>query len=512
MEELYNAVVGKKKDKVIELCRKSADGPLRIITIHKDTVIHMAAYTEQADLVLKLVDALPENQGSKISEAVNDAGNTILHEAATSNKLVQAAEAMLRKAPELLSKENDYKETALFRAVNYGKIDMFKFLDGEVNKKFRREEAYKRFHCGNDNKTTILHVAILAAQFELAYLIAENYSCLISQRDGNEMTALQHLSRDEATFNNGAESFVTRFINSCVSTKDTTEREDSSAWRLPWWEEARKEVKKYNSALKLARLLIAKDSSWKITEQLVEEKVKEASSSSVPLYEEEEKNGDQKSRESKKKCTPPTPLFLATIHGCVDIVKEILKMYPQAIEHVDGKGRTILHVAIKYRQIEIFSMVEAMEIPMKRLVRKCDKDSNSILHMVGLKARNCKGDDTRSPALQLQEEWHLFERVRNICSNYFFRYINRNKETAEQVFAKKNKKLCGEAKEWLKRTAENSSIVAVLIATVAFAAAYTVPGGSDQITGVPILLNQPFFIVFTITDVLSLTFALTSCQ
>jgi hypothetical protein len=53
-------------------------------------------------------------------------------------------------------------------------------------------------------------------------------------------------------------------------------------------------------------------------------------------------------------------------------------------------------------------------------------------------------------------------------------------------------------------------VVAVLIATVAFAAAYTVPGGPNQSTGVPVLVNKPFFVVFTVADVLSLTFALTA--
>ena len=61
----------------------------------------------------------------------------------------------------------------------------------------------------------------------------------------------------------------------------------------------------------------------------------------------------------------------------------------------------------------------------------------------------------------------------------------------------------------LKRTSKNCIIVVVLISTVAFAAAYTISGGPNQDSGFP-LLHEPFFIVFTLTDVLSLTFALTS--
>ena len=52
-----------------------------------------------------------------------------------------------------------------------------------------------------------------------------------------------------------------------------------------------------------------------------------------------------------------TPLFLATKSGCIEIVKEILKIFPQAVEHIDNEGRTILHVAIKYRQLEFSILV-----------------------------------------------------------------------------------------------------------------------------------------------------------
>lgn len=84
------------------------------------------------------------------------------------------------------------------------------------------------------------------------------------------------------------------------------------------------------------------------------------------------------------------------------------------------------------------------------------------------------------------------------------------RQTAEGLFSSANNELHHSTKEWLKRTTEGCSIVAVLIATVAFAAAYTIPGGPNQNTSLPVLLYQPFFVVFIATDVLSLTFALTA--
>jgi hypothetical protein len=102
------------------------------------------------------------------------------------------------------------------------------------------------------------------------------------------------------------------------------------------------------------------------------------------------------------------------------------------------------------------------------------------------------------------------QRVKSVTKSHFFDHQNNKKQTAEGLFASTYKDLRNEAKEWLKHTAEGCSIVAVLIATVAFAAAYTIPGGPNQTTGVPVLLYQPFFVVFTATDVLSLACALTS--
>ncbi|RVW78189.1 hypothetical protein CK203_058470 [Vitis vinifera] len=88
--------------------------------------------------------------------------------------------------------------------------------------------------------------------------------------------------------------------------------------------------------------------------------------------------------------------------------------------------------------------------------------------------------------------------------------LNKDNQTAEELFAARNERLHRDAKEWLMRTTENCTILSIFIATVAFAAAYTVPGGPNQNTGIPILNSKPFFVVFILADVFSLTLALTS--
>ncbi|KAJ0702803.1 putative PGG domain-containing protein [Helianthus annuus] len=47
-------------------------------------------------------------------------------------------------------------------------------------------------------------------------------------------------------------------------------------------------------------------------------------------------------------------------------------------------------------------------------------------------------------------------------------------------------------------------VVAALIATIVFAAAFPVPGGYDQNNGIPIFDQKPIFVVFVVADAMSL--------
>ncbi|XP_028068432.1 ankyrin repeat-containing protein At5g02620-like isoform X2 [Camellia sinensis] len=511
--DLYSALMRGDGNKVIEHCKKIPQGPLHSLTIHNDTVLHMATYSKQKQLVLQLLQLLPDKDSNEDIMAENDIGNTILHEAATSNRIVLAAKEMLGKAPELLRKKNRRGETALFRAARYGKMEMFKFLDDEVNRVCENERIEKTERCREfyqrDDNTTILHISILTEHFDLAFYIAKKHKDLVSAEDGDGMTALQLLAFNPSAFNDGRKRRCPkRFINNSFE----------SCCRIPLWGTIQGKNQRYESAVRLAKYLIAKDTSWEATASAMDDgkprthKYGSPRTSSIPSDGQEVIREEEKSTTSSQETiggkTAETPLFLATKSGILEIVEEILRMYPQAVEHIDHEGRNILHVAIKYRQIHIFDFVEKLEIPMMRLLRKINNDGNSILHMVGTKTEDA--EDMRSPALPLREDLLLFERVKKISTAHFIEHLNNDGLTAEKLFAKNNATLRKEAKEWLKRTAENCSIVAVLIATVAFAAAYTVPGGPNQNTGYPLLQTKPFFVIFTLTDVISLTFALTA--
>ncbi|KAG2688463.1 hypothetical protein I3760_09G096600, partial [Carya illinoinensis] len=384
---------------------------------------------------------------------------------------------------------NHLGETALFRSVRFGKEKVFKFLAVKISD---YNEANQQLFLKRTDKTTILHAAVLNDDFDLALHIAEKYKHLVGERDADGMTALQLLSCKPGAFRRKETTgFFPQIINSATKQPEP----------------------KYISALKLAKFLIEKDYSWEATHPGIDQsKPRLHKYGGNPTGDQRPGVGQASQLLMAADHIPETdtPLFLATKSGCVDIAEEILKRYPQAVEHIDDKGRNILHIAIKYRQLSIFDLVMKGEVTEKRLVRKVDNEGNSILHVVGMKSKDYITEKLQSPALELQDEMQWFDRVKSKTPPHFHEHRNDKKLTAEQFFNKENKEFRTSATEWLKRTSEGCTVVAVLIATVAFAAAYTVPGGPNSQTGTPILVNKPFFVVFTATDVLSLSFALTS--
>lgn len=170
-----------------------------------------------------------------------------------------------------------------------------------------------------------------------------------------------------------------------------------------------KKRKTYHRVVELADILIPKDTSWTITKSVVDQR--ETNNVNENKTEIKEKTEKEKALEKKKAEKQQTPLLLATQTGCFEIVEKILEVHPQAVEHIDEDGRCILHIAIKYRQMEIFKMVQTMEIPMRRLIRKYDVKGNSILHMVGKKIVNedVQQTEKQSPSFQLQDDLLLFE-------------------------------------------------------------------------------------------------------
>lgn len=93
--------------------------------------------------------------------------------------------------------------------------------------------------------------------------------------------------------------------------------------------------------------------------------------------------------------------------------------------------------------------------------------------------------------------------------HFFVRYNKQNK-SPKDVFTETHKDLVQAGGQWLTNTSQSCSVVAALIATVAFATSATVPGGVKEDSGEPTLENQPAFSVFAISSLVALCFSVTS--
>eukprot|EP00258_Populus_trichocarpa_P020775 XP_024436794.1 uncharacterized protein LOC7485384 isoform X3 [Populus trichocarpa] len=173
------------------------------------------------------------------------------------------------------------------------------------------------------------------------------------------------------------------------------------------------------------------------------------------------------------------PLFTATRRGIQEIVKLKIKLHPHAIDQRDEMNRSILDVAVMYRQKKIFDIVKEKEIQMARMRRVVDKSGNTLLHHVADMKKN-SGVTKPGPALQLQEELKWFERVKEEIPPHYVPLLNKDGMTARECFENSHEMQLKQAQKWIKETAQSCSTVAALVATVVFAAAYTVPGGSDE--------------------------------
>nr|GEV24687.1 ankyrin repeat-containing domain, PGG domain protein [Tanacetum cinerariifolium] len=107
-------------------------------------------------------------------------------------------------------------------------------------------------------------------------------------------------------------------------------------------------------------------------------------------------------------------------------------------------------------------------------------------------------------ALQLQGELQWRKEVKKVVYPTYITLENIFMETIDMVFTREQENLFKEGEQWMKTTDESSSITAALIMTIVFAASITVPGGSNQDTDMPVFTKDIAFIVFGVSDAISL--------
>ncbi|XP_054804243.1 uncharacterized protein LOC129307337 [Prosopis cineraria] len=223
-------------------------------------------------------------------------------------------------------------------------------------------------------------------------------------------------------------------------------------------------------------------------------------------------NDDRKEEDKSEQGKDESALFIAAKNGVLEILKKILKDKPGSIHETNSLDQNVLHVAVENRQPHVFKLLTKHlreKMLWENFAGRVDKNGNTVLHSAA-QFSSCKPWHIAGSALQMQWQvkWFLFMKEN---TPHHLRFLqNHSNETPQDIFVSAHKDLVKEGTDWLKSTSESCSVVAVLIAGVAFATATAIPGGTQEETGKPNLQHHPAFNLFAFTSLLALCCSITS--
>lgn len=204
-----------------------------------------------------------------------------------------------------------------------------------------------------------------------------------------------------------------------------------------------------------------------------------------------------------------TPILIAAKNGITEIVEKILEFFPVAIHDLNTDKKNIVLLAVENRQPHVYQLLLNRNILKDSVFSKVDINGNSALHLAAMLGEH-RPWLIPGAALQMQWEIKWFEFVKESMPLHFFSRYNKDGKTAKDVFSENHEDLVKSGGEWLTNTSESCSVVAALIATVAFATSATVPGGVNEKSGAPTLEHKSPFNVFAISSLVALSFSVTA--
>ncbi|KAK7848195.1 uncharacterized protein LOC112000146 [Quercus suber] len=184
------------------------------------------------------------------------------------------------------------------------------------------------------------------------------------------------------------------------------------------------------------------------------------------------------------------------------MVEQILKKFPMAI-HDKSEQRNIALLAAENKQPQVLQLLLKQRFVKRILIHEVDMKGNNALHLAANLEKQ-KVWQIPGGALQMLCEVKWYEFVKDMMPLHFCYQLNHEGKTPEDIFNETHMDLVKEGGDWLKSISNSCSVVATLIAAVVFPASTTVPGGINDNSGMPVLVNHPAFSVFAISSLVAL--------
>ncbi|XP_040990899.1 ankyrin repeat-containing protein NPR4-like [Juglans microcarpa x Juglans regia] len=205
-----------------------------------------------------------------------------------------------------------------------------------------------------------------------------------------------------------------------------------------------------------------------------------------------------------------TSIYRSIYDGNVEFFLDMVQTNPELVWITEkANGRNILSYAIECRQSTIFNIICGLH-EKNELASEMDFGGNTVLHLAGKLPDSTVLSRIPGAALKMQRELQWFKKVESIAQPKIKEHMNTQFFKPWQYFVKEHKNMMKDGERWMKDTATSCTVVGTLIATIMFAAVFTVPGGNNQTTGFPIFSEEKLFILFIVSDSLSLFSSSTS--
>ncbi|GJY67967.1 ankyrin repeat-containing protein [Tanacetum coccineum] len=410
------------------------------------TALHVAATAEETKLTLQFVQNLVNMMTREELELRNQFSNTAFWIASATGN-VNMAMVMMEKNPSLQYIRGANSLLPLAKSASGGKYKIVKYLY-DVSQKMIGN------HWTNEDRASVLVNCVKRELFDLALQIVNDLPELAAT-----VSVLEVLARKPDAFTTSEKNIVMRIIDPVISPV-------LRFFRM----KVQSAAKEDTDALKLLKII------WRrVCETMYIDEIE------VMLK------------------GPPRILFVAAETGNTRFIVECLRTYPDLMFDKNDDGLTIFHIAVLHRRQGVYNLMYEIGSAKLDICLTTDKMYNNMLHLVGKSSKEMTAKMAKA-SLLMQREVLWFKEIEKMMPPYLTDMKNKNGLTAYELFSKENEDQVSSGLKWMNEC----MIVDTLLVAVAFAVAFTVPGGYRQDNGFPFFLHQISYLVFVIADGVSL--------
>ncbi|KAI3734804.1 hypothetical protein L6452_14283 [Arctium lappa] len=431
------------------------------ITENYQTALHVATLAEETKRTECFVENLVNLMTGEDLELQDSSYNTAFCVAAKAGN-IKMIKIMLKKNPNLLNIPGSNRMMPLYMSALFGKYETVKYL-------YDLSDNMASDFWTTKYQDWMLENCVECGFFDVAIKIVEKHPTLAM--NGSVLGILAR--KPDAIFDGVEQKLLTRIINSIFRTMNMKVGP----------------AEKDSDALKLLRI-IWRDAITMMPKSQVDDILRGPRGSITrdgrPQY-------------------PFRILFVAAEMGNTRFVIKLLQAHPRLIVSRNDELQTIFHVAVMNRHCDIHNLVYEIGAQKDVIIPLRDRDGNNMLHLIGKTSVKMR-PKTFGASLLMQRELLWFKEIEMMMLPALRQSRNNVGQTPYELFSEENKDLVVQGLKWMK----DCMVVATLIVTVAFAVAFTVPGGYNQQIGTPIFIHGRSFLVFVIADAISLFCSSTS--